>query len=1091
MGIGTLFRRLALRSREGWGPALVAAVVCVGVAALVRLIGSPWLGGATGLMLFIPSVIVATLWAGWRAAALSILMSLLVPAVVWLVTGSPLPTQLVILSSGQFVFAGVTVAAVAVALRGVLRDLEAALAAQQARQDALIESERRFRLLAEAAPVMLWVGDAEGRCTYLNGPLRKFWGAPEDLAGFDWRETLHPEDAAAVMATATAAAADGAPFCVEARYRRADGAWRVMTTDARPRFDGQGRFQGMIGVNIDVTDAREAEAALRESEQRFRAMADSAPSPVWVSGPDGAVEFGNRAMVDFFGGEESQLLGSGWTSRVHPDDLPMIEEVRQTSRARQSPFSFDARFRNAAGHWRWLRIATSPRFDGSGRFMGYVGIAFDITEAREAETALRAEEQRHAFLLRLGDTIRDLEDPVAIMAEATRMLGEQLKVPRVGYGEVDETETRVGMRAIWTDGTIDAAAGDYAMDDFGPQLSRDLKARRTVRVADVEVDPRTAGAAPAFTAMGTRAFLRVPISRGGRLQAFLFLHSPVVREWTDAEADLAEDVAERTWAAVERARAELELRESEARFRAIADTAPVLIWVTRADRKRAFVNQAYVEFWGGSYEDARDGDWRDRLHPDDVERVVRESMEGEASLQPFMLEGRYRRADGEYRWLRSYSRPRLDIRGGVLGFVGVAYDVTEAHQVEADLKRLNELLEERVTEALAEKAKAEAALMHAQRMEAVGRLTGGVAHDFNNLLTVIIGALDMVLRSPDDAARRQRLAEAALAAARRGERLTHQLLAFSRRQALRPQLCDPNALITEGEPLLRRAVGETRKLKLSLQPGLPAVNIDPSHFEAALLNLLVNAHDATPEGGSIEIATERCLIEEGELEGLAGGEYVCVRVADTGVGMTPEVAEKVFEPFFTTKAVGKGTGLGLSQVYGFVRQSGGAVTLESAVGHGTTISLYLPASTGRAEQTARPNRDDRVGGAFEGLKVLLVEDDPAVAEVAEAMLTQLGGQVTRADGPEEALARLKRRRFDLLLTDVVMPGGVNGVELARQAAALRPEMKVLLASGYAGEAVDHALADAPWPFLRKPYDAESLMEGLKKALAKATPEPAS
>ena len=518
--------------------------------------------------------------------------------------------------------------------------------------------------------------------------------------------------------------------------------------------------------------------------------------------------------------------------------------------------------------------------------------------------------------------------------------------------------------------------------------------------------------------------------------------------------------------------AEAALRESESRFRDIADTAPVLIWVTQQDRTRAFVNQAYVAYHGGSYEDARTGDWRDMIHPEDQELILQQSIEGEATGRPFAMEARYRRSDGVYRWLRSFSRPRLSTGGEVIGFVGVAFDITEARRAEDDLKRINELLEDRVNQALAEKARAEADLMHAQRMEAIGRLTGGVAHDFNNLLTVVIGALDIILRSPNDAAKRQKLGEAALAAARRGEGLTHQLLAFSRRQTLRPQPVDLNAHILEGEPLLKRAVGEAVELRLRLRRGGAPVNVDVAQFEAALLNLVVNARHAVKDGGRIGIQTQSCEVHTGDVVDLPAGQYVCVTVSDNGSGMDAEVMARVFEPFFTTKAVGKGTGLGLSQVYGFARQSGGAARVRSRPGRGTQIKLYLPplpdgVTVPKPDVAATP-------ASVSNRRLLLVEDDASVAAVALELLQETGFEVRTAETAPRALELLAGETFDVMLSDIVMPGGMTGIELARQVARDYPAMRVVLTSGYAGDDVDAALKDAPWPFLRKPYSGEEL-----------------
>jgi CheY-like chemotaxis protein len=318
-----------------------------------------------------------------------------------------------------------------------------------------------------------------------------------------------------------------------------------------------------------------------------------------------------------------------------------------------------------------------------------------------------------------------------------------------------------------------------------------------------------------------------------------------------------------------------------------------------------------------------------------------------------------------------------------------------------------------------------------------------------------------------------------LAAARRGEQLTAQLLAFARRQPLQPQACDLNKLIRECAPLLRRATGEALSLQLSLCEDRAIALIDPAQFEASLLNLLVNAADASFPGGEIVLETRLCDVSAGELPNVAPGQYFRVNVADRGEGINPAVLDRIFEPFFTTKLPGKGTGLGLSQVYGFVRQSGGEVQVRSAPGEGTCFSVYLPIST--AQPVIFPVKDLALGSAGPSLRVLLAEDDPSVAGIAEVMLSDLGHKVVRAANAEEALGILRSdAEIDLLLSDVVMPGEMNGVELARQAAEMRPQVKILLSSGYAGESLDESLAQNAWPFLRKPYLAGELAQALAK-----------
>lgn len=460
---------------------------------------------------------------------------------------------------------------------------------------------------------------------------------------------------------------------------------------------------------------------------------------------------------------------------------------------------------------------------------------------------------------------------------------------------------------------------------------------------------------------------------------------------------------------------------------------------------------------------AIDADGR-RLAPEEhvLHRAMREGRRVGPQLQP------YRRGDGEIVQLEVTAAPVLERTGeGALAVVAFQ-DVTE--KIAADA---------RVAEALAEKADAQAALLHAQRLESLGRLTGGVAHDFNNLLTVVIGALDIILRHPGDTARRAKLGEAALTAARRGERLTAQLLAFARRQPLQPINCDLNDLIRESEPLIRGVTNEALTLDLSLCDDTGIALIDPTQFEASLLNLIVNAADATPRGGRICVETRVIALAPDAIPSLAPGRYFRLRVTDTGQGMSDEVMSRIFEPFFTTKSAGKGTGLGLSQVYGFVRQSGGEVRVQSTPGQGTCFTVYLPIAEREVEAPAAQPVPQHVHD--KSLQVLLTEDDPSVASITETMLRNLGHEVIRAQNAEQALQVLKSERpLDLLLSDVIMPGGVNGVELARAAVTLRPGIKVLLSSGFAGELVDRSIADGGWPFLRKPYLQDELAAHLQQ-----------
>ena len=988
----------------------------------------------------------------------------------------------------NFVIVGLFVTVVAASLRKTLLRLDTAMAERRTADARMGETELELRAMVDQASAGIARVGLDGVVLSANARFAQILGTTtERLIGATTADVTHPDDVAPTKAL-LAAALEGGAGQVEKRYFRDDGSIVWAITSLQRLLDPDGKPRGFIAVIVDISEAKANEAALRESEERFRLMADTAPSPVWLTNEAGDVEFVNAALVTFYGQPAERLMGQMWKITIHPDDQDRVAAAVADARPDHLPYGFECRFQRHDGVWRWSNVSVNPRFDGQGVFRGYVGMAFDVTETRDALDALARQERRQTFLLSLSDRLRDLTDPEAVMAEVTRSLGETLKVARAGFGELDREAGLYRLYQDWTDG-VPSSRGEWPIDDFGGEVDRELQQGLLVVVEDTATDPRTLGTFQAFSDMNIHAFASVPLMRGGGLRAFLGIHSTTPRVWTADELGMLDQVAERAWAEVERTRAQADVAESEARFRAIADTAPVLIWVTQEDRTRAFVNQAYVAFMGGDYETVRLADWRAFVHPDDQDQMIAASIAGEATRQPFAMEARYRHRDGEYRRLKSFSRPRFNAKGEVIGFVGVAFDVTDAKRAEDDLKRINELLEERVGEALAEKAKAEADLMHAQRMEAVGRLTGGVAHDFNHLLTVVIGALDMILRSPDDAARRKKLGEAALAAARRGEGLTHQLLAFSRRQALRPQPVDLNALVLEGEPLLRRATGEAIDFQLKLRRGGARVSVDPAQFEAALLNLLVNARDALASRAGrsagakarIIVQTASCSVEPGEVLELTPGAYVCVSVSDNGSGMDADTLTRVFEPFFTTKAVGKGTGLGLSQVYGFARQSGGGVKISSMPGRGTEIRLYLPPLD--PAETVSDEADRAASSAIPvGRRILLVEDDANVSAIAVELLAGLGLEVEAVETGPEALQVLAESRFDVMLSDVVMPGGMTGIELARLCAERHPALPILLTSGYAGEDVDEALADAPWPFLRKPYSSEQLREALSDLL---------
>ena len=654
--------------------------------------------------------------------------------------------------------------------------------------------------------------------------------------------------------------------------------------------------------------------------------------------------------------------------------------------------------------------------------------------------------------------------------------------------------------------------------------------------------------------------------------------------------------------------AQATLRESEERFRLIADSAPVPIWVTKLDRTRSFANQAYVDFLGLPFEQAIAFDWRKVLHPDDLPRILQESVAGEASLKPFVLEARYKNANGEYRWLRSESQPRWDPTGNHIGFIGVAHDITAAKHAEIELRRLNETLELRISERTAqlesseaqmraifesshqyqgllnhhgdvlhvnktalagiradaadvigkpfwdtpwftatdgmrdtirnaftevmrgdevktemllhlpvgdryfdfamrplyhqhgavigavpeavditERRKGEEALRQSQKMEAVGQLTGGVAHDFNNLLTIIRSATDFLRRRdlPDE--RRRRYIDAISDTVERASKLTGQLLAFARRQPLKPQVFDVGAQVEAVAQLIRPLVGTRIRIEVDISDANCFAIADIAQFETALINLAVNARDAMSDEGRLTISVRKIpAIPALRAQSARSGNFVAIAMADTGPGIAADHIEAIFEPFFTTKEVGKGTGLGLSQAFGFAKQSGGDIAVESPPGQGATFTIYLPqaATPAKATETAAAGHEPAARGR--GYRVLVVEDNDDVGQFSTELLEDLGYTVRRVDNADAALAILGEDEFaaDLVFSDVIMPG-MNGVELAGVIRDRYPGLPVVLTSGYSNVLAENA--HRGFELIQKPYSVESLSRILRKAISDARP----
>ncbi|MCW2351620.1 PAS domain-containing sensor histidine kinase [Sphingobium sp. B12D2B] len=543
----------------------------------------------------------------------------------------------------------------------------------------------------------------------------------------------------------------------------------------------------------------------------------------------------------------------------------------------------------------------------------------------------------------------------------------------------------------------------------------------------------------------------------------------------------------------ERMRVRAELAISEERLRLATDAAEVGFWDVDVVNDVLIWPPIVKGVFGISPDvEVSMRDFYEGLHPDDRAHTTEAYRAAADPNVRAIYDVEYRtigKEDGLVRWVAAKGRGVFDEAGRCLRVVGTAIDVTARKRAEAELRELNEHLERRVTEEVAVREQAQAALRQAQKMEAVGQLTGGIAHDFNNMLAVVIGSLDLLSRRvmPDDE-RAKRYIDAAIDGAERAATLTHRLLAFSRQQPLNPEVLDPNKLVSGMSELLLHSLGGDVRLETVLAAGVWRTHADRNQLENAIVNLAVNARDAMPDGGHLTIETQNTHADDryaAENFGVPAGQYVMIAVTDTGTGMPDDVIAKAFDPFFTTKAVGKGTGLGLSQVYGFVRQSGGHIKIYSEPGEGTTIKIYLPRFYGEAAGEIEQVRADLPRGDEQEV-ILVVEDEAAVRRFSVDALVELGYRVLEADGGHAALRVLDEHpEITLLFTDIIMPD-INGRKLADEACRRRPDLKVLYTSGYTRNAVVHnGVVDPGVELLGKPFTVEQLAAKIRAVLEKA------
>jgi len=790
----------------------------------------------------------------------------------------------------------------------------------------------------------------------------------------------------------------------------------------QPIADARGAVCGIFVEGHDVTERTRGEIALRESEARYRTLFESIEVGFCII----EMRFEGGRAVDYRIVEANPAFvrqtGADVAGRWVSEFAPDLEPYWFDTYGRVALTGEPAHFEHYADVFgRWFDVRALRTGEPSAR---RVAIFFsDITERRRVEQRAEAGERELRLITDALPVLISFIGADHVCRFANRACEDWFGLPASDIAGRDVREVLGGEGAAARRPYVDRALAGETVTFELDWPHRDGRPR----VAEIRYLPRR--------------------SADGQIDGFhVFVQDVTARKQT--EADLARQVADRT-------------AERDQIWQASSD----LLCVAGLDGYFVSLNPAWVRTLGWTDAEMKARPFLDFVHPDDVAATVAAAgglSRGEAQLT---FENRYRHRDGHYVWLSWNAVPRDGL------IYGSVRDVSE-------IKRQAEAL--RLTEE---------ALRQSQKMEAVGQLTGGLAHDFNNLLAGISGSLELMQTrmSQGRLGELDRYMSVAQGAAKRAAALTHRLLAFSRRQTLDPKPTNVNRLIGDMEELVRRTVGPSVELEVVGLAGLWPTLIDPGQLENALLNLCINARDAMPDGGRITIETANRWIDEAGARGhdMPAGQYLGVCVTDTGTGMAPDLMTKVFEPFFTTKPTGEGTGLGLSMVYGFARQSGGQVRIYSEVGQGTTVCLYLPRHYGEAREDDRARMLAQVERAGQGETVLIVDDEPSVRMLVTEVLEDLGYTAIEAADSVAGLRVLQSDvRIDLLVTDVGLPGGMNGRQMADAGRERRPDLKVLFITGYAENAVlGNGYLRPGMQVLTKPFVLETLAARIKDLIA--------
>ncbi|WP_374057860.1 PAS domain-containing protein [Xanthomonas sp. WHRI 6108] len=862
----------------------------------------------------------------------------------------------------------------------------------------------------------------------LGAPLRELWADA-------WEAVRAPIEAAFA---GRASRFEEVPIGMN-RYGTPEDTW--WTFSFSPIYLDDGRVGGAFCVTNEVTDRKVAQNRLADEHERLIRLFEQAPMfMAFLSGPQHRVEFANPCYSRLIGHRDviGKPLAEALPDLVEQGHLHRLDEVYQSGRA-YAANALAYNVQAAPGgpvERRLLDLVYQPIAGADGTVSGIFVQGLDITDRIGLERAVREAEVRNRQIL---DSVMDY----AIIATDLH-----------------------GLVTSWNEGA-QRILGWSEAEMLGQTLER------TFTPEDVErrqILIEAAAALESGSGMDERWHVR---KSGQRFWANGSLM--VLRDETGAAIGFVKVLRDRT---AERLASEA-LRESERRLDALVRASSQSIFSASADWRE--LRQLVGE---GALSDALSAslNWQQEMvHPDDRARLAEAIAHSIVNKTGLDVEYRVLDADQQVGWTLMRAIPLLDEGEQIVEWFGTAADITDKRLAEQQLRQLTETLEERVRERSAALLLAEEKLRQSQKMEAVGQLTGGLAHDFNNLLTAISVGLELLQTRIEQGKydRLERYVEMAQSSAARATALTQRLLAFSRRQTLAPTALEVQALVQGMHDIIARTLGPSIALQLRPAADPWKVLVDAPQLENALLNLCINARDAMPDGGELTIAVANRVLDAGAAQqlDLPIGEYVCLSVQDTGTGMSADVMSKVFEPFFTTKPIGQGTGLGLSMIYGFTRQSGGHVRIDSEVGIGTTMALYLPRFDGvLAQDEAVPATEQPLRSTAPSCTVLLVEDETAIRVLMSEVLSEAGYRVIETAEGSAAVERLRSQEtIDLLVTDVGLTGGLNGRQVADAGRQSRPTLPVLFVTGYAATAaVGAGQLEEGMEVLTKPFLAVDL-----------------